>query len=292
MFLLDRRNFLALAAASAGTLAAGKLAMAAAKDTKVFTADESGVLVDSTVIVGEKSALLIDAQFTVPSAKALAEVIAATGKTLETILITHYHPDHLLGLSVLLERFPDAKSVAHRAVVDMINKASVPTLKALNEHSPKGVFPDRVIVPEALSKNVLQLEGQRIDIMDPMHGDTEFITPIYLPSLNTLIAADVGYVDAHLWLEENTTPEQIDKWRQSTRTLEAIGAKTIIPGHRKSDSKYDNSIFAYTRSYLDTWEHALQTTKSADELKAALLEKHPAAGFNFALQRSIASVYK
>ncbi|NTG51646.1 MBL fold metallo-hydrolase [Agrobacterium rhizogenes] len=292
MFLLNRRNFLALTAAGAGTIATSRLALATSKETSVFTADEAGVMVDSTIIVGEKSVAVIDAQFTVPSAKALADVIEATGKKVETILVTHYHPDHLLGLSILLERFPSARPVAHSTVVGMINKASVPTLKALNEHAPKGVFPDRVIVPDVLAKDFLLFEGERLEILDPMHGDTEFITPVHIPSLDTLIAADVGYTDTHLWLEENTTPEQIDKWRDSTKRLEAIGARTVIPGHRKPDSKSDNSIFSYTRSYLDSWQTAVQSAKSADELKAALLKEHPGAGFNFALERSVAAIYK
>ncbi|WP_245525130.1 MULTISPECIES: MBL fold metallo-hydrolase [unclassified Mesorhizobium] len=291
MFILDRRNLLALGAAGAATAMASRLSRAAAADTKVFTADEAGVMVDSTVIVGEKSAVVIDAQFTVANAKALADVIQATGRKVETILVTHYHPDHLLGLSVLLERFPEAKPLTHPKVLEMINKASAPTLKVLSEHAPQGVFTDKLIVPDVLTRDHLLLEGERIDILDPMHGDTEFVTPVHIPSLNTLIAADVGYTDTHLWLEENITPDQIGKWRESTKRLEAIGAETVIPGHRKPESRSDNSIFAYTRAYLDNWEKALLKSKSADELKAALVKEHPDAGFAFALERSVAAIY-
>ncbi|TGR28073.1 MBL fold metallo-hydrolase [Mesorhizobium sp. M8A.F.Ca.ET.202.01.1.1] len=291
MFILDRRNLLALGSAGAATAMASRLSRAAAADTKVFTADEAGVMVDSTVIVGEKSAVVIDAQFTVANAKALADVIQATGRKVETILVTHYHPDHLLGLSVLLERFPEAKPLTHPKVLEMINKASAPTLKVLSEHAPQGVFTDKLIVPDVLTRDHLLLEGERIDILDPMHGDTEFVTPVHIPSLNTLIAADVGYTDTHLWLEENITPDQIGKWRESTTKLEAIGAKTVIPGHRKPESRSDNSIFAYTRAYLDSWEKALLTSKSTDELKAVLVKEHPDAGFAFALERSVAAIY-
>jgi threonine/homoserine efflux transporter RhtA len=80
MFLLNRRHFLALAAAGTATAMTSRPSLAASSDTKVFTADEAGVLVDSTVIVGEKSAIVIDAQFTVANAKALADIIQATRK--------------------------------------------------------------------------------------------------------------------------------------------------------------------------------------------------------------------
>ena len=59
----------------------------------------------------DNAAVLIDAQMNVPSAAALADMIAATGRELETIFITHHHPDHVLGLAVLMDRFPNAKPV-------------------------------------------------------------------------------------------------------------------------------------------------------------------------------------
>ena len=128
--------------------------------------------------------------------------------------------------------------------------------------------------------------------IEPMHGDTELITPVHIRALDTLIASDEAYVDTHLWLEENLKAEQIAKWRDSAKRLEAVGAKTVVPGHRKPDSKSDNSIFAYTRSYLDKWEHALQSAKSAAELKAMLTDNgKKEVGFPFALERSVVAAY-
>jgi len=291
VFLLNRRNFLTFAAAGAAAGSFSNQVNAASTNIKLFTADEAGVLVDSTVIVGERSAVVIDAQFTRSNATALADLIETTGRKVETILITHHHPDHLLGLAVLMDRFPQAKPLAHRSVMAVIEKAAEPTFKALTASAPKGVFPDKLVVPGVLSAPFIELEGERIEVLDPMHGDTEFVTPVHIAALDTLISADVGYIDTHLWLEENTKPEQIDKWRENTKKLEALGAKTIIPGHRNQNSASDASVFAYTRSYLDRWEHALGVAKSADELKALLLNGHEDAGFRFALERSISAAF-
>lgn len=292
MFILNRRNFISLAAAGAAATAfAGRFAHAASTGTEVFTSDEAGLLVDSTVILGEKSAVVVDAQFTQANAAALADLIAATGRKVETILITHFHPDHILGLAVLMDRFPDAKPVAHAAVQGMIAQTAQPMLDRIGGGAPAGVFASRVVIPDVLSADHIKLEGERIEVLGPLHGDTALITPLHIPALKTVIAADIAYADTHLWLEENTKPEQIAAWRESIKTLQGLDAETIIPGHRKADSKSDASVFAQTSAYLDHWEKALAESKSEEELKAALLAGNEGLGFAFAIDRAVAAVY-
>ena len=56
--------------------------------------------------------MLVDAFMTVTQANALADWVAAKGKNLTTIYITHRHGDHWFGVGTLLERFPNATPVA------------------------------------------------------------------------------------------------------------------------------------------------------------------------------------
>src|SRR6266566_2556732 len=60
----------------------------------------------STLIYGMRDAVLVDAFMTVKQANALADWVAAKGKNLTTIYITHGHGDHWFGIGTLLERFP------------------------------------------------------------------------------------------------------------------------------------------------------------------------------------------
>jgi len=106
-----------------------------------------------------------------------------------------------------------------------------------------------------------------------------------------LVATDLVFADTHLWVAENTKPEQIAEWRTSLGTLEAIGAGTIIPGHRIESSTNDASAFAFTRTYLGWWEAALGEAKSAEELKAAMLDRAGNLGLEFALDRAVAAVF-
>src|SRR5438552_6596556 len=77
----------------------------------------NGYDVNSTMISGEKDMLLIDPQFSLSEAHKLAAEILESKKNLATIYVTHAHPDHLFGLAVLKQAFPDAKILALPATV-------------------------------------------------------------------------------------------------------------------------------------------------------------------------------
>src|SRR5262245_8317298 len=62
----------------------------------------------STLIYGNRDALLVDAFMTVGQASALADWVASKNKNLTIIYITHGHGDHWFGVGTLLERFPNA----------------------------------------------------------------------------------------------------------------------------------------------------------------------------------------
>ena len=68
--------------------------------------------ITSTLIFGEYDAVLVDAMATVAEAEALADWVALHNRNLETIYITHAHFDRFYGLSVLLDRFQDARAIA------------------------------------------------------------------------------------------------------------------------------------------------------------------------------------
>src|SRR3984893_11409242 len=73
--------------------------------------------ISSTLISGEREAVLVDTPITIEQARALANWIAAKGKNLTTIYATHGHGDHFFGTSTVLERFPGARFVARPEVI-------------------------------------------------------------------------------------------------------------------------------------------------------------------------------
>ncbi len=60
----------------------------------------------ATLVTGPTEAVLVDTLYRPAEVDRLADAVAASGKTLTTIYITHAHFDHYFGLGALLARFP------------------------------------------------------------------------------------------------------------------------------------------------------------------------------------------
>jgi glyoxylase-like metal-dependent hydrolase (beta-lactamase superfamily II) len=75
---------------------------------------------------GKRDAVLVDTFITVEQADILVDWVAASGKNLTTIYVTHGHGDHCFAIALLLNRFPNARAVATPAVVKLMRKQASP----------------------------------------------------------------------------------------------------------------------------------------------------------------------
>lgn len=290
MHILDRRTLLkAAGAALACAQASRATASVGLEGARTFTSDANGTFVDSVLILGDEAAVLVDAQLDRANANALGDVVSASGRQLETIIITHVHPDHLMGLDVLLTRFPTARAVAHPALQPVLAEAG-PVIFSQLKQIMGAALAERLVVPEPLAGDTLRLEGERIDLLPPMHGDTPLITPVWIEALGTLVTSDIVFSGTHLYVAENTASAQIDAWRESLDALEAMAANTIIPGHRISDEP-GPAAFAHTRTYLAAWQASLEDTQTPADLRAALLERVGDLPVPFFVDRAIAAIH-
>src|SRR6202049_2204363 len=71
----------------------------------------------ATLIFGQRDAVLVDAFLTIEQAATLVEWVAASGKNLTTIYLTHGHGDHFFGIGAVLNLFSKARAVATPDVV-------------------------------------------------------------------------------------------------------------------------------------------------------------------------------
>src|ERR1700732_4950906 len=116
--------------------------------------------ISSTLISGERDAVLVDTPITVEQASALANWIVASGKNLTTIYATHGHGDHFFGTSTVQERFHGAGFVAPPDVIKVMRQQASPeSLAAYWTPRFPGQISNHLAIAEELAGNVINLEG-------------------------------------------------------------------------------------------------------------------------------------
>ncbi|HEU4727482.1 MAG TPA: MBL fold metallo-hydrolase [Kofleriaceae bacterium] len=274
---------LAPLALAAATFAAAAPARAEGRLTAaVFTGSQAGFLVDSTLIAGDKDAILIDAQFDLADAHRLVATILETKKNLTTVYVTHLHPDHYFGLGVIHDAFPRARLVALPATVEEIRKTWQDKVK---QWAPQygDLVPTQPVLPVALAGGTLTLEGQTLEIHGGVQGDAEDSSYVWIPSIKTVVAGDIIYRGVHAWTRE-TTPAQRRAWRKTLDELAALRPTTVIAGHKDPRQKDDAGAIDATRAYLDAFDAAVASSKTSAEVQKKVKARFPTAQLDIILQ--------
>jgi glyoxylase-like metal-dependent hydrolase (beta-lactamase superfamily II) len=240
---------------------------------EVVTASEEGFLVTSTIVKGEKDAVLIDAQFTLADAKKVADAVAATGKNLTTVFVTHSHPDHYFGFSAIKERFPNARLLALPQTIMDIEKTWEAKVKQWKPQY-KDAITSKPVIPEALATSFIDLEGQKLEVVGAQQGDSADNSYVWIPSLKTVITGDIVYDSVFPWTAE-TTPEARKAWSGTLDKLSALKPEQVVPGHQKADKKLNPESITFTKNYLTAFDEALSVSKTPAELQGKMKAKYP-----------------
>ena len=229
----------------------------------------------ATLIFGQRDAVLVDAFLTAEQAAALVEWVAASGKNLTTIYVTHGHGDHFFGIGTLQDRFPNARAVAMPDVVKSMEQQASPEYVSnfWNARYP-GQIPERLVIAEELKGNVIQLEGRDLVVVEVGHTDTDHTTCLHVPSAGLVVAGDAAYNDVHLYLAESNA-ETRREWIVALDTIESLKPRAVIAGHKKPGKDDSPRIIEETRQYIRDFDRLAGMTSTARELYDKMLEIYP-----------------
>jgi glyoxylase-like metal-dependent hydrolase (beta-lactamase superfamily II) len=247
--------------------------------------------ISSTLISGERDAVLVDAPITVEQARALANWIAASGKNLTTIYATHGHGDHFFGAATVLERFPGARFVARPEVIKSMRQQASPESLATfwNPRFP-GQIASHLAIAEELAGSVIHLEGEDLVSVPLGSTDTAGTTCLYVPSIGLIVAGDAAYNGVHLHLSESPDQEKRQEWIVALDKMESLKPRAVIAGHKRVGNVDSPKILGETRRYIrDFGRFAMQTT-TARELYDQMLKLYPDWGNRGALWTSVCAV--
>ena len=248
----------------------------------IYTADSQGLGVTSTLIYGDQEAILVDTQFRIADAEKLAERIAAKGRKLKAILITHPHFDHFYGASVLLKRFPGTPVYASPSDIEYIKGSLANTVAQMRARFGEAI-PADIQIPQPWPDTHFTVDGQAVEVVAGLQGD---VGPgprnnvVWVPSLAAAIVGDIAFNQVHLSLRA-TDADSRKAWQETLRLVQERNPRIVVAGHKSNPGLPDTpDVLAFNRAYLTEFEAALAASHNAGELVAAMKQKFPQAGLD------------
>ncbi len=240
------------------------------------------------MISGEKDMLVIDPQFSLSEAHKLAAEILESKKNLAVIYITHPHPDHLFGLAVLHQAFPDAKIVALPATVNGTKTGWPGRQKFWFPTYGNNIPGPDPVLPEELAAPVLTLEGQQFPITGGVQGDGPGNSFVSIPSLKAVVAGDTVFDRVYFGVPKDKAK---DDWMKTLDQIEALKPAILIPGHEGPGAKHNLSAITWMKKYIADWYKDVAASKNAAEMKAKVLKQYPNLGMEFTLNDRVAAFF-
>jgi len=257
--------------------------------TDNFGKDNGGNIVNTAFIVTERGVVVIDTGPSKRYGEAMRRAIAATtDKPVIEVLLTHHHPDHVLGnqaftdvpigalagTTELLQRQGDAMAEnMYRLVGDWMRGTEV-------------VLPTRTLIPgvQSFGNHDLRLIG--------LGGHTGADLAILDQQTGVLFAGDLVFYQRAL-----TTPNSpgLSVWLADIATLQGLPWTQIVPGH--GPVAHDANPLVQMRDYL-AWldqlmrEGAANGSDMAEMIRSPIPERFAGISLGrYELIRSVSHLY-
>lgn len=236
---------------------------------QVYAGVKPSLYPNSILILGKQEAVLVDGQWWLSEGGKVAAMIERSGRRLTTVLITHAHPDHYMGLNAVLERFPDARVLARKPLHDEIEYSFQSKLRHWQELVPDDM-PLHPVVTEVFEGDSISLEGHEIRFIDLPPAETIHATAYYIPSARALITGDLVFSHSHAYFADVDNPES---WIHALHVARDAGPiDRVFPGHGPAGGPelIDNML-----EYVNTYRSIARPGVRVATIARAMMQRYP-----------------
>lgn len=216
--------------------------------TENFAKSNGGNIVNTGFIITDSGVVVIDTGPSRRYGEALRKAIATvTDKPVIQVLLTHHHPDHVLGNQAFAD-VPIGALAGTTAQMRAHGDALAENLYRMVGDWMRGT--ETVLPTQVLQSGVLEIGGHPLRLL-ALAGHTGSDLAILDERTGVLFAGDLLFYQRAL-----TTPDSpgLQVWLGDLERLHALPWKLLVPGHGPLAS--DARPFEQTRDYL-TWLDAL-----------------------------------
>jgi len=257
--------------------------------TDNFAVENGGNIVNIGFIETADGVVVIDTGPSRRFGEALRQSIEkTTGKPVVRVLLTHHHPDHVLGN----QAFADAPIAALPETSRLLAEQGDAMAENMYRLVGDWMRGTEVVLPtEEIQEGVLAIGDRRLQLL-ALRGHTGADLAILDERTGVLFAGDVLFYQRAL-----TTPNSpgLDVWLADLDRLEALPWKQIVPGHGPLTT--DAAPFVQMRDYLD-WldgllrEGAEQGAEMNELIRAPIPERFAQVSLSrYELIRSVSHLY-
>lgn len=241
-----------------------------------IVADSNSFHVVSTLIVGPTEIVLFDTQNRLSDGRRVADRIAATGKRLKAIFISHPDEDHFFGALAITDRFPGTPIYMTPAAIAEFGR----TAEGMRVQGKRGMgadVPDSLFHPQEYPAGGLEVDGVPVELLADLQGDV--LTPtnsaLWIPSLHAVLAGDIVFNGVYPYLAAST-PASRSAWQASLDSLAALHPDIVVAGHKASAELPDTpASLEFMRHYLRDFDAARASASSIREMVTAIRTKYP-----------------
>jgi quinoprotein relay system zinc metallohydrolase 1 len=257
--------------------------------TDNFAKDNGGAIVNVAFIDTGDGVLVIDTGPSKHYGEALRALIQqTTGKPVRRVLLTHHHPDHVLGN----QAFTDVPIGALAGTGKLLKEQGNAMAENMYRLVGDWMRGTEVVLPtEAVEPGIVQMGSHRFRLVG-LRGHTGADLAILDETTGVLFAGDIVFYQRAL-----TTPNSpgLDIWLADLDTLQQLPWKLIVPGHGPIAT--DAAPFAQMRDYLGWLDSVMrdgiaQGADMNDLLRTPIPERFASVSLTrYELIRSVSHLY-